>query len=129
MTDDPRRTLRVSGLVQSHLTTALARELADPELSTLVVTHVDVSKDLSIATARVRRLSVVDGPEMRKSVLRRLKRAVPRLRRALGPALKLRRVPDLRFIYDDGQDAHDRVGELLREIEEERGQGGEGESK
>jgi len=129
VTDDPRRTLRVSGLVQSHLTTALARELADPELSTLVVTHVDVSKDLSIATARVRRLSVVDGPEMRKSVLRRLKRAVPRLRRALGPALKLRRVPDLRFIYDDGQDAHDRVGELLREIEEERGQGGEGESK
>ena len=128
MTEDPRRTLRVAGLVQSHLTTALARELGDPELSTLVVTHVDVSKDLSVATARVRRLSVVDGPEMRKSVLTRLKRAVPRLRRALGPALKLRRVPDLRFIYDDGQDAHDRVGELLREIEIEREQG-EGDEK
>jgi ribosome-binding factor A len=128
MTEDPRRTLRVAGLVQSHLTTALARELGDPELSSLVVTHVDVSKDLSIATARVRRLSVVDGPEMRKSVLTRLKRAVPRLRRALGPSLKLRRVPDLRFIYDDGQDAHDRVGELLREIEIEREQG-EGDEK
>ena len=127
MTDDPRRTLRVAGLVQSHLTTALSRELADPELSSLVVTHVDVSKDLSIATARVRRLSVVDGPEMRKSVLARLRRVVPRLRRALGPALKLRRVPDLRFIYDDGQDAHDRVGELLREIEIEREQGEGGE--
>lgn len=124
MTDDPRRTLRVAGLVQSHLTTALARELGDPELSTLVVTHVDVSKDLSIATARVRRLSVVDGPEMRKSMLLRLRKAVPRLRRALGPALKLKRVPDLRFIYDDGQDAHDRVGELLREIAEEREPGG-----
>jgi ribosome-binding factor A len=124
VTDDPRRTLRVAGLVQSHLTTALARELGDPELSTLVVTHVDVSKDLSIATARVRRLSVVDGPEMRKSMLLRLRKAVPRLRRALGPALKLKRVPDLRFIYDDGQDAHDRVGELLREIAEEREPGG-----
>jgi ribosome-binding factor A len=120
MTDDPRRTLRVAGLVQSHLTTALARELGDPELSTLVVTHVDVSKDLSIATARVRRLSVTDGAAERKSVLSRLKRAVPRLRRALGPALKLRRVPDLRFIYDTGQDAHDRVDELLAEIERER---------
>jgi ribosome-binding factor A len=65
---------------------------------------------------------------MRKSVLTRLKRAVPRLRRALGPSLKLRRVPDLRFIYDDGQDAHDRVGELLREIEIEREQG-EGDEK
>ncbi len=123
MSEDPRRTLRVAGLVQSHLTTALARELADPELSTLVVTHVDVSKDLSIATARVRRLSIEDGPEARKAVLRRLQRAVPRLRRALGPALKLRRVPDLRFIYDTGQDAHDRVGALLAEIERERGKG------
>jgi len=120
VSEDARRTLRVAGLVQSHLTTALARELADPELSQLVVTHVDISKDLSIVTARVRRLSVTDGPEQRKSVLSRLKRAVPRLRRALGPALKLRRVPDLRFVYDTGQDAHDRVGELLAEIERER---------
>jgi ribosome-binding factor A len=120
MSEDARRTLRVAGLVQSHLTTALARELSDPELSTLVVTHVDVSKDLSIATARVRRLSIEDGPEARKSVLSRLKRAVPRLRRALGPALKLRRVPDLRFVYDTGQDAHDRVDALLQEIADER---------
>jgi ribosome-binding factor A len=120
VSEDARRTLRVAGLVQSHLTTALARELADPELSTLVVTHVDVSKDLSIATARIRRLSIEDGPEARKSVLTRLRRAVPRLRRALGPALKLRRVPDLRFVYDTGEDARDRVDVLLAEIEREK---------
>ncbi len=120
MTEDARRTLRVAGLVQSHLTTALARELGDPELSTLVVTHVDVSKDLSIATARVRRLSIEDDAGARKAVLARLRRAVPRLRRALGPALKLRRVPDLRFVYDTGQDAHARVDALLAEIERER---------
>lgn len=120
MSEDARRTLRVAGLVQSHLTTALARELADPELSTLVVTHVDVSKDLSIATARVRRLSIEDGPEARKSVLSRLRRAVPRLRRALGPALKLRRVPELRFVYDTGEDARGRVDALLAEIEREK---------
>jgi ribosome-binding factor A len=120
VTEDPRRTLRVAGLVQSHLTTALSRELGDPELLSLVVTHVDVSRDLSIATARVRRLSITDGPEARRSVLERLRRAVPRLRRALGPALGLRRVPDLRFVYDTGQDAHDRVDALLAEIERER---------
>jgi len=120
MSEDGRRTLRVAGLVQSHLTTALARELGDPELATLVVTHVDVSADLSIVTARIRRLSIEDGPEARKSVLTRLRRATPRLRRALGPALKLRRVPDLRFIYDTGEDARDRVDALLAEIEREK---------
>jgi ribosome-binding factor A len=110
----------VAGLVQSHLTSALLRELGDPELASLVVTHVDVSKDLSIATARVRRLSVVDDESGRRDVLNRLKRAVPRLRRALGPALKLRRVPELRFVYDEGQDARNRVEELLREIHDEQ---------
>jgi ribosome-binding factor A len=120
MSEDGRRTLRVAGLVQSHLTTALARELGDPELATLVVTHVDVSADLSIVTARIRRLSIEDGPEARQSVLTRLRRATPRLRRALGPALKLRRVPDLRFIYDTGEDARGRVDALLAEIEREK---------
>ena len=120
MSDDDRRTSRVAGLVQSHLTTALARELGDPELSSLVVTHVDVSKDLSIATARVRRLSIEDSPEARKSMLKRLRLAVPRLRRALGPALKLRRVPDLRFVYDTGEDARGRVETLLAEIERDK---------
>jgi len=121
VSEDARRTLRVAGLVQSHLTSALSRELGDPELASLVVTHVDVSKDLSIATARVRRLSVVDDEAGRRNVLTRLKRAVPRLRRALGPALKLRRVPELRFVYDEGQDARNRVEELLREIHDEHG--------
>ena len=121
MSEDARRTLRVAGLVQIHLTSALSRELGDPELASLVVTHVDVSKDLSIATARVRRLSVVDDEAGRRNVLTRLKRAVPRLRRALGPALKLRRVPELRFVYDEGQDARNRVEELLREIHDEHG--------
>jgi ribosome-binding factor A len=120
MSEDGRRTLRVAGLVQSHLTTALARELGDPELATLVVSHVDVSADLSIVTARIRRLSIEDGPEARQSVLTRLRRATPRLRRALGPALKLRRVPDLRFIYDTGEDARGRVDALLAEIEREK---------
>jgi ribosome-binding factor A len=95
VSEDGRRTLRVAGLVQSHLTTALARELGDPELSTLVVTHVDVSADLSIATARVRRLSIEDGPEARRSVLARLRLHEPLHREHLRRAHKLIGLPDL----------------------------------
>jgi ribosome-binding factor A len=45
--------------------------------------------------------------------------AAPRLRRALGSRLGLRRVPELRFVYDTGPDRAARVGELLGEIARE----------
>jgi ribosome-binding factor A len=122
--EDTRRIDRVAGLLRHHLTDALHRELGDPELLSLVVTSVEVSRDLSIAHVKVRRLSTSDSPEARKSVLSRLRRATPRLRRALGPRMEIRKLPELRFVYDTGEDARDRVETLLREIEhEEKGKG------
>jgi ribosome-binding factor A len=118
--EDQRRIERVAGLLRHHLTDVLHRELGDPELLSLVVTGVEVSRDLSIAHIRVRRLATDDSPEARKSMLTRLRRVTPRLRRALGPRMELRRLPELRFVYDTGEDARDRVEELLKEIAEER---------
>lgn len=120
MKEDQRRIERVAGLLRHHLTDVLHRELGDPELLSLVVTGVEVSRDLSIAHIRVRRLATDDSPEARKSMLTRLRRVTPRLRRALGPRMELRRLPELRFVYDTGEDARDRVEELLKEIAEER---------
>jgi ribosome-binding factor A len=94
-------------------------ELGDADLAAAVVTEVEVTKDLSIAHVRVRRLGVEDGPKERAALLKRLDRASPHLRRALGSRLGLRRVPELRFVYDTGPDRTARVGELLNEIARE----------
>jgi len=118
--EDSRRIERMAGLLRHHLTDALHRELGDPELLSLVVTHVEVSRDLSVAHIRVRRLATEDSPEARKSVLSRLKRVTPRLRRALGPRMEIRKLPELRFVYDTGEDARDRVEVLLHEIHDEK---------
>ncbi|HEY3497911.1 MAG TPA: 30S ribosome-binding factor RbfA [Polyangiaceae bacterium] len=120
MKEDTRRIERVAGLLRHHLTDALHRDVGDPELLSLVVTSVDVSRDLSVAHIRVRRLSTTDSAEARKSVLARLKRVTPRLRRALGPRMEIRKLPELRFVYDTGEDARGRVEELLQEIAAEK---------
>jgi len=120
MTDDPRRTQRVAGQIRARLGEVLSRETGDADLATAVVTEVEVTKDLSIAHVRVRRLGVGDGPKERNDLIARLKRAAPHLRRALGSGLGLRRVPELRFVYDTGPDRTARVGELLGEIARER---------
>ena len=120
MKEDSRRIERMAGLLRHHLTDALHRDVGDPELLSLVVTHVEVSRDLSVAHIRVRRLATEDSPEARKSVLSRLKRVTPRLRRALGPRMEIRKLPELRFVYDTGEDARDRVEVLLHEIHDEK---------
>lgn len=119
MSDDTRRVERVAGLVRAHLTELMRRELGDEELAAVVVTSVEVTKDLSIARVLVRSLAGSDEPERRKKLMQRLRKAAPRLRRALGPRLELRRLPELRFEFDTGRDASVRVGELLDEIAKE----------
>jgi ribosome-binding factor A len=119
MSDDNRRIERVAGLVRLHVTELMRRELGDTELSTLVVTSVEITKDLSIARILVRSLASEDDALGRQKLMRRLKKVVPRLRRALAPRLELRRLPELRFEFDTGGDASARVAELLAEISRE----------
>jgi ribosome-binding factor A len=116
---DGRRGLRLSELVRGQLADVIRRELDDPELSLVVVTRVKVSEDLSYIDVGTRFLGV-DDERRRKLLLKRLSRASHRVRRALGTELELRRTPELRFHHDSGQDAAERVGELLDEIERER---------
>ena len=119
MSDDNRRIERVAGLVRLHLTELMRRELGDAELSSLVITSIEVTKDLSIARVLVRSLATIDDAAGRQKLMRRLKKVVPRLRRALAPRLELRRIPELRFEFDTGGDANARVTELLAEISRE----------
>ena len=116
---DGRRTKRVAELIQRHFAEALRRELDDPKLSAVVVTGVEVSDDLMIAKIGIRLLIGDDDIKQRKRVVDGLKRAAPRLRRVITPRLELKRAPELRFHYDVGPDAFNRVSELLREVEKE----------
>lgn len=77
----------------------LLREVKDPRVSPLIgVVKVDVSGDLSYATIYV---SAIDGYEATVNSVKGLKSAAGYLRRELGSRLRLRKVPELRFIADD----------------------------
>jgi ribosome-binding factor A len=119
-TNDGRRTKRVAELIQRHFAEALRREVDDPRFAAVVVTGVEISDDLMIAKIGVRLLVADDDERQRKSIIDRLRRASPRLRRAITPRLELKRAPELRFHYDVGPDAQQRVSELLREVDNDR---------
>ena len=89
---------RVNQLLREELSELILRELKDPRLgSMLSITEVDTSPDLGLARVYV---SVMAVPEEQSEVLRGLGSATGFLRRALRLRLKLRRIPELRFVLD-----------------------------
>jgi ribosome-binding factor A len=106
----------VAETIKKHVAEALSRELFDPRLAGLVLTRVEISPDLSSARIFFRTLAGAADAAARKELERAANRAAPTLRRGIGERLATKRTPEINFIYDEGQDAVDRVEQLLGEI-------------
>jgi ribosome-binding factor A len=115
-----KRSVRVAERVREEIAGALARDLSDPRLLHAVVTSVQMPDDLSLARVRVRLASGGDDPAARERLLTGLDAAKGLLRKRVGQSIGLRRAPELRFHYDEGQDASQRVEEILHEIDRDR---------
>ena len=89
------------------------REVHDPGVGFVTLTRVHVTPDLQ--SARVFYTSLGDEGQ-RRGTSRALERAAPFLRRQIGSRLRLRRVPELKFVYDDSIAGQDRIEQLLKEI-------------
>lgn len=108
---------RVGDQIRSELASLIAREVHDPGVGFLTLTRVKVTPDLQIA--RVFYTSLGDDKAQRETA-RALRRAAPFLRRQLGQRIRLRRVPELEFFYDESIAQHDRIEQILQDLKAER---------
>jgi ribosome-binding factor A len=107
------RAARVGDQIREELASLLARQVHDPGIGFLTITHVKVSPDLQ--QARVYYTTIGDDAA-RKESARALSRATPFLRRQIGQRLRLRRVPELAFFYDEAIETGDRIERILLEL-------------
>jgi ribosome-binding factor A len=114
---DAHRTGRVSEAVREELSEIIGFEMADPRLSDVVVTDVQVSPDMRHAHVRIG----VDATGKPKKALQALDHAAHYLRHELASRLDLRRTPELHFSIDDHPDAPERIEILLRRARKSRG--------
>lgn len=114
-----KRSVRVAERVREEIARALARDLGDPRLSHVVITRVEMPDDLQLARVLVRLAIGAEDVAARKRLLAGLAAARGFLRKCVGQRVGLRRAPELRFQYDEGQDASVRVEALLQEIKDE----------
>jgi ribosome-binding factor A len=112
-----QRPTRVGDQIREEVADLLAREVHDPGIGFVTITHVNVTPDLQ--QARVYYTTMGDEAARRQS-RKALERAAPFLRRHLGRRLRLRRVPELQFFFDESIERHDRIERILQEIQSER---------
>lgn len=111
------RTERVAGEVQQALAHALQAEYSDLSDGLITVTKVRMSPDLRSGRVYI---SLLGGTRAPERTLEKIKAETPRLRSAIGRAIRLRYVPELHFYLDDTQAEVARVETILKQIGEER---------
>ena len=93
------RTQRLADLIKKALATILLEEMSDERFRLVTVTGAVVSRDLAYAKIYVTVL--MDEEEKIKQVIDALNRAAKSIRYSLAHAVKLRVVPELKFVFDE----------------------------
>ena len=91
----------------------LTREVHDPGIGFVTITRVQMTPDLQQARVFY---TVFGDDQARKNTGRAIERAAPFLRRQIGSRLRLKRVPELTFLYDESIAGQDRIERLLNEV-------------
>ena len=113
---------RVGEEIRHELSDLLSRgEVHDPGIGFITLTRVKVSPDLQLA--RVFYTTMGDEAAKRQTA-NALERATPFFRRHIGSRLRLRRVPELEFRFDQSIANQDRIEQILRDLHDEEAQRG-----
>jgi ribosome-binding factor A len=104
---------RVGDQIRSEIASLLTRDVHDPGIGFVTITRVQVTPDLQQARVYY---TVLGDEKGRRGTAQALDRAAPFLRRQIGSRLRLRRVPELEFLYDESIAGQDRIERLLNEI-------------
>ena len=114
MSTNFKRSARVSDLIIKELSQMIVRgEIKDPRANLAFITGAKVSDNLSNANIF---FSVLEDSADKDEVLKGLESAKGFIKTTLARRLKMRRIPDLHFMFDTALERGYKVDEVLREI-------------
>ena len=100
---------RIASIIRKNIAEIIQFQIKDPHLGFVSIPEVRVSKDFSYATVYV---SFIREEDIKPS-LEALNRAKGFIRSELAKKLDIRRVPEIRFVVDEGYKKEARITELL----------------
>lgn len=108
---------RVGEQIRQELSQIIAQQVHDPGVGFITLTRVKVTPDLQLARVLY---TVLGDDKQKKETAKALERVIPFLRRQIGSRIRLRRVPDLQFFYDESIEHQDRIEQILLDLKKER---------
>jgi ribosome-binding factor A len=104
------RTDRIGAELRRLLGTMVHEAVRDQGLPSMSVSDVEVTKDFDVATVYVTALV----SDTSKEGVKALNELAKEFRHSLSQTMTMRRVPEIRFRYDDSVDRGERIDALLR---------------
>jgi len=109
---------RVNNLIRREVSELIQRQVKDPRLDAFIaVTEVATSPDLKYAKVFV---SCIGGKQEEPKTLGVLNAAAGFLRSELAKKLRLRRIPELSFYWDDSIEHGDHILRLIDQVSSEQ---------
>ncbi|WP_299787010.1 30S ribosome-binding factor RbfA [uncultured Shewanella sp.] len=108
------RTRRIAQQLQQELAQVLQRDIKDPRIGMVTVNDVDVSRDLSYAKVFVTFFE--EDKEVVEEKLEALSSASGYIRSLVAGRMKLRVMPELRFVYDSSLVEGMRMSNLVSRV-------------
>ncbi|PXW88650.1 ribosome-binding factor A [Pseudogracilibacillus auburnensis] len=94
----------------------LNQKLKDPRIGFVTVTDVELTNDLQHATVFI---SVLGNDNEKQDTLIGLAKASGFVRSEVGKRIRLRKVPDITFQFDEAHEYGNRIDAILRELNKE----------
>ncbi len=118
MTTSFKRSDRVADTIVKEVSQMIVRgEIKDPRLSSVFITGIKVVDNLSIAEIF---FTVMENAGDKNEALKGLQSAKGFIKGRLAKRLKMRRIPELKFSFDNALEEGYKVDELLRGISSEK---------
>lgn len=115
------RQQRLAEQIRDEIAQMLREEVKDPRIGFASIVKVELSGDLRVAKVYV---SVLGDAEAKKNTQKGLDSALGFIRHELAQRLRLRFVPEVRFVMDESIAHGARIAELLHKIKGDEAPGG-----
>lgn len=107
-----RRQERLAEQIKEEVSMIIAGEVEDPRVADVTVTDARLTPDLRYAKIYV---TVLGSDEEIDESLAALKHAAGFIRTQLGAVLRMKRTPELHFVYDNTTETATRIEKILSE--------------
>jgi ribosome-binding factor A len=104
---------QLASRIQRALTTILYQDVKNNHLGFLTITECRLTNDFSFLTVYY---TVLGNDEKKDRVVKELEQAKGFIRTKLGQHIKMRKIPQIIFKYDESLDRGNRISEGLKDV-------------